>query len=177
MIDENVNTFRLAERELMKDYGYSGTIGRIKVRLRFLRSWILHQLAYSSPHPGLAIRLQRARGVKIGKNCHFTPYVLIDLLFPHLLEIGNNVGISFHTMIFTHSNNSTNLFFKKDYPRIISPVIIKSGVWINPGCIITPGVTIGENSIIAPGSIVTSDIPPYSVAMGNPARVIKNLKE
>jgi len=177
MIDENVNTFRLAERELMKDYGYSGTIGRIKVRLRFLRSWILHYFAYSSPHPGFAIRLQRARGVKIGKNCHLTPYVLIDLLFPHLLEIENNVAIGFHTMIFTHSNNSTNLFFKKNYPRTIAPVTIKTGVWINPGCIICAGVTIGENSIIAPGTIVTNDIPPYSLVMGNPGRVIKKLNE
>jgi len=73
MIDDDINTFKLAEQELMKDYGYTGTVGRIKVRLRFLRSWLLQQMAYSSLHPGFAIRLQRARGVKIGKNCHLTP--------------------------------------------------------------------------------------------------------
>ena len=46
---------------------------------------------------------------------------------------------------------------------------------INPGSIIMAGVTIGKNSIIAVGSIVSKDVPDYTVVAGNPARVIKKI--
>ena len=52
-------------------------------------------------------------------------------------------------------------------------VIIGSGSWIGVGSCILSGVKIGANSVIGSNSIVTSDIPPYSVAVGSPARVIK----
>ena len=53
--------------------------------------------------------------------------------------------------------------------------MIKSGAWINPGCIITPGTTIGKNSILSIGSVATGSIPDYCVAIGNPARVVKKI--
>lgn len=52
-------------------------------------------------------------------------------------------------------------------------VRIKSGCWIGEKCILLQGVTIGKKSIIGAGSVVTKDIPDYSIAVGNPARVIK----
>ena len=120
--------------------------------------------------------MQRARGVKVGENCHVNPYVLIDLIYPKMVEIGNNVTLGSHSMIFAHSNPSANLFLKQgDFPRKVSKVVIKSGAVINPGAIIIAGVTIGENSIISPRSVVTQDIPDYCIAVGNPARVIKEL--
>jgi len=90
----NSNNFKTNESELMKYYGYEGNIGKIRLRLKFLKSWILHSLAYSSPLPNFVIKLQRSRGVKIGKNCHFSPYVLIDLLHPELITIEDNVTIA-----------------------------------------------------------------------------------
>ena len=55
-----------------------------------------------------------------------------------------------------------------------APIVIKDGAHIGIGAIIMPGVTIGEGAIIGAGSVVTKDIPPYSVAVGAPARVIKS---
>jgi acetyltransferase-like isoleucine patch superfamily enzyme len=55
------------------------------------------------------------------------------------------------------------------------PVIIGDHVWIGSHTIIQMGVTIGSNSVIAAGSVVINDIPPYSLAAGNPARVIKEI--
>ena len=167
---------KLNEKELMEYYGYSGSFGRFQIRMKYINSWMLHRLAFSSPHSGFAIKMQRARGVKIGKNCHFNPYVLIDLIYPKMIEIGDNVSLGSHSMIFAHSNPSANLFLKQgEYPRKISKVVIKSGAVINPGAIIIAGVTIGENSIISPRSVVTQDIPDYCIAVGNPARVIKKI--
>lgn len=52
-------------------------------------------------------------------------------------------------------------------------IIIEDNCWIGSNCVITAGVTIGRHSVIAAGAVVTKNIPPYSVAVGNPARVIK----
>ena len=121
--------------------------------------------------------MQRLRGVKIGDNCHINPYVLIDLLYPHLITIENHVSIGTYSMIFAHNNPTANLFLKKNgYPRITKPVLIKEGAVINPGSIIMAGVTIGKNSIIAVGSIVNKDVPDYTIVAGNPARVIKRIE-
>lgn len=172
----NNDNFKSNEKELMKFYGYTGIFGRLKLRLKFVKSWIYHSLAYSAPLPSWSIKFQKSRGVKIGENCHFSPYVLIDLLHPELITIEDNVTISSNSMIFAHINPTANEFLKKNgYPRTTKPVLIKKGAVISVGCIIIAGVTIGENSIVGAGSVVTQDIPDYCVAVGNPARVIKKI--
>jgi acetyltransferase-like isoleucine patch superfamily enzyme len=55
-------------------------------------------------------------------------------------------------------------------------VTIERGAWIMPGVIITPGVTIGERAVIGTGAVVTKDIPPEVVAIGVPAKVIKQVE-
>ena len=175
-MNDEKDPFPINEKELMDYYGYFGNFGRFKMKIKFSRSWILHSLAYSSPSSNFAIKMQRLRGVKIGKNCHFNPYVLIDLIYPKMIEIGDNVSLGSHSMIFAHRNPSANLFLKQgEYPRKISKVIIKSGAVVNPGAVITLGVTIGKNSIISPRSVVVQDIPDYCIAVGNPARVVKKI--
>lgn len=170
------NHFSINEKELMDYYHYSGFFGKLKLRAKFLHTWVLHSLAYSSPLPEIIIMLQRRRGVKIGKNCHFSPYVQIDLLYPQMITIDDNVTIGSNVMIFAHINPTTNLYLKSHgYARSIKPVHIKSGAIIGPGSIITEGVTIGENSIVGVGSIVSQDVPDYCVVLGNPARVIKKI--
>jgi len=121
--------------------------------------------------------MQRARGVKIGENCHISPYVLMDIVYPKLIEIGNNVTIGSNVMIFAHVNPTANLFLKKTkYPRKIAKVTIKDGAVINPGSIIIAGITIGKNSIVSIGCGVFEDVPDSCVVMGNPARVIKKIE-
>lgn len=174
-MDDDV--FSLNEREIMEFYGYKGTFGSFALKLKFFRTWILHSLAYSSPNSGFVIKMQRARGVTIGKNCHISPYVLIDLIYPSLVKIGDNVTIGSNTLIFAHANPTANLFLKKgDYPRKVEPVIIKSGAVLFPGSIITAGVIIGKNSMVGTGSVVSENIPDYCVAVGNPARVVKKIE-
>jgi acetyltransferase-like isoleucine patch superfamily enzyme len=171
------SNLEINEKEIMEFYGYSGKIGKLQLKFRLLKSWILHSIAYSSPHPGITISMQKSRGVKIGKNCHISPYVQLDWLYPDQISIEDNVAIGSNTMIFAHINIGTNEFFKKEkYPRKIIPVKIKSGAWINPGSIIIAGITIGKNSIVSVGSVVVNDVPDYCVVAGNPARVIKKIE-
>jgi acetyltransferase-like isoleucine patch superfamily enzyme len=53
-------------------------------------------------------------------------------------------------------------------------IVVGDNVWIGAGAILLPGVTIGVNSIVGAGSVVTQDIPDNKIAVGNPARVIKD---
>ena len=175
-MDEN-DIFEENELELMKYYGLEGKTGKISFKLKMLKSWIYHKLAYSSPRSNFVIKMQRSRGVKIGKNCHISPYVLIDLVYPNLVEIGNNVTIGSNVMIFAHINPTANLFLKNtSYPRKVAKVTIKEGAVINPGSIITAGVSIGKNSIISVGCSVFEDVPDACVVVGNPARVVKKIE-
>jgi len=52
-------------------------------------------------------------------------------------------------------------------------ITVEDEVWIGANCVVVAGVTIGKHSVIAAGSVVTKDVPPYSVVVGNPGRVIK----
>ena len=170
------NVSSINEKEVMDFYGLKGGMGKINLRLKILRSWLLHKSAFSSINSSWIVNLQRSRGVKIGKDCHFSPYVLIDLIYPNMVNIGNNVTIGSNTMIFAHYNPTANKLLKENgYPRDVKQVTIEDGAVIGPGSIITMGTTIGKNSIVGAGSVVSNTIPEFSVVLGNPARVIKKI--
>jgi len=91
------------------------------------------------------------------------------------LTIGDNVIIGTGTQIWTLNHNFNDIHTPiRSQGFNTKPVVIQDDVWIAAGCIILAGVTIGKGSIIGAGSIVTKDIPSYSIACGNPAKVIKH---
>jgi maltose O-acetyltransferase len=64
---------------------------------------------------------------------------------------------------------------RRDKLEAALPITIGNNVWLGGGVIVCPGVTIGENTVVGAGAVVTRDLPPNVVAVGNPARVIKTL--
>lgn len=82
-----------------------------------------------------------------------------------------------------HVYMNNNAFYNRFFPIIDQghhlprSVLVERGAWIVAGVIILPGVSIGRNSVIGAGAIVTRDVPPFSVAVGNPSRVIKTLSK
>ena len=58
---------------------------------------------------------------------------------------------------------------------VLSPVVVKRNAWIGASATILPGVTIGENSVVAAGAVVTSDVQPNTIVGGVPARIIKKI--
>lgn len=115
--------------------------------------------------------------VSVNMNC-----TLVDC---NKITIGNNVLIASNVQIYTAAHPiELNERLTPDWTpeseeyfcrTFALPVTIEDGCWIGGGVIIVPGVTIGKGSVIGAGSVVTKDIPPNSLAVGNPCRVIREI--
>lgn len=113
------------------------------------------------------------------------------------IEIGDNVTIAWGGTIYDHDSHSLdymkrrkdiddeledirsgrNFIANKDWSDVNSkPIKICNDVWIGMNVIVLKGVTIGEGAIVGAGSVVTKNVPAWTVVAGNPAKVVKNLK-
>lgn len=79
-------------------------------------------------------------------------------------------------MLYTtnHGMADTKIPMWRQASSPIQPIIIEDDVWLGARVIILPGVRVGTGSVIGAGSVVTRDVVPYSIAAGNPARVIRS---
>lgn len=111
--------------------------------------------------------------VKVGKNTWIGPFTLLD--GTGNLKIGDNCNISAGTQIYTHDTVKRALSGGK-YPREAAPVTIGNNCFLGPNSIISKGVVIGHHSIIGAQAYVNKSIPPYSVAVGVPAKIIGKVK-
>lgn len=111
------------------------------------------------------------RGLIVGKNFTRMGGVIIDPSHCWHIAIGDNVTLAPNVHILAH-DASTKVFL--NYTRVAN-TRIGDNVFVGAGSIVLPGVTIGDNVVIGAGSIVANDIPSDSVAVGNPARVVKPL--
>lgn len=98
------------------------------------------------------------------------------LLAKDKIVIGNNSTLAYQTSILTSANpNGPHNKLAAIYPKMTAPVIIGHDCWIGARVTILPGVTIGNYCVVAAGSVVTKDVPDYTVVAGIPARVVKKL--
>lgn len=112
------------------------------------------------------------KNIEINMNC-----VFLDC---NEIVIGDFTGIGPGVHIYTvfHSTNPVERLSPKSsfWQSLTAPVHIGRNVWIGGGSIILPGVTIGDGTTIGAGSVVTKSIPANCVAVGNPCRVIRQIK-
>ena len=112
-------------------------------------------------------------GLKIGNNSSIGPYSYIGC--SGFIEIGDNVMMSPRVSIYAenHLFDNPDLSIKEQGVKR-EFVKIEDDCWIAANTVILAGVTIGRGSVIAAGSVVTKDVPPYSIVGGVPAKVIKS---
>jgi maltose O-acetyltransferase len=121
----------------------------------------------------LQMRMLIKSGLTLGQNVFVDENVSFDSSFCWLISIGDECTLSKHVIILAHdASTKKHLGYTK-----IGRVRIGKKTFVGAGSIILPGVTIGNNVIIGAGSVVTHDIPNNSVAVGNPARIIKTTTE
>lgn len=114
-----------------------------------------------------------AKGVRIGWDVYY------DVGNANLITLEEDVWLTSRVLILCHRRDMASYrkgSSYKDLPYIQAPVVIKKGASIGMGSIIMPGVTIGEGAIIGAGSVVVKDIPAWTVAVGTPCRVVKQLE-
>ena len=123
--------------------------------------------------------------ISIGK-CSF---INGSLIAAQKIEIGDDVLISWGVTVVDHNSHAISFsersqdvvnwrLGKKDWTNVkIAPIKISNKVWIGFNSIILKGVTIGEGAIVGAGSVVTKDVPAWTIVAGNPARVIRHIPE
>ena len=115
----------------------------------------------------LRVRYYRFMGAKVGKRCYISSGAHIDVARGRIV-IGNVVSIASGSYILGHTGRQP--LKEQQETRLEDRV----RVYVN--AVVMPGVRIGKNSIVGAGAVVTKDVPPNVVVMGNPARVVKHLE-
>lgn len=106
-------------------------------------------------------------GVSIAGSCVISAVRAVHIEADVLMA--RNVYISDHI----HRYRSTTLPVLAQGVDKVRPVVIKAGAWLGQNVVVCPGVSIGTGAVVGANSVVTEDVPDYSVAVGSPARVVK----
>lgn len=92
------------------------------------------------------------------------------------VQIGNHVNLAQGIVVSGLNHGFDNPDKRIDEHRVkTSMIVIEDDVWVGANCVITAGVRIGSHSVIGAGSVVTKDVPAHSLAVGSPAKVIKQI--
>jgi maltose O-acetyltransferase len=118
------------------------------------------------------LRVDYGRHITIGART-FANFGLIALDVA-AIAIGDDVQIGSNVQLMTPTH-PVGAEPRRAKWEAAAPIVIGDNVWIGSGAIVLPGVTIGENTVVGAGAVVTRDLPPNVVAVGNPARVIREI--
>lgn len=115
-------------------------------------------------------------GCNIHIGTHFFANFNLTILDEAEVNIGDHVFIGPNVSIYT-ACHPLDVETRNTGSEWAEPVTVGDNVWIGGNVVILPGVEIGANSVIGAGSVVTRSVPPSVVAAGNPAKVIKHIKQ
>jgi acetyltransferase-like isoleucine patch superfamily enzyme len=161
--------------ETLKLSANSKDKGLLRGTFQRLFNNLLSKFAYSLPLRLLRVKIYRLMGVQIGKNSGIGAMCILDGYYPEYIIIKDNVSINQGTLILTHTNPL--LIFSKLIEAKVKPVVLEDGCFVGVNCTILPGVTIGRFAIVSAGSVVTKDVPDYTIVAGNPARKVVNIEK
>jgi acetyltransferase-like isoleucine patch superfamily enzyme len=168
-------------------------------RIRFIgsildpRNWLhlvkmVHYYSYTHVAPlraaevgsGAAIApttsFRSGRNIQLGKNVHLGERVALWAGPVSRIELGDDALLGPDVYITTSNYNFDDGTPVRSSGRIELDVVVGADCWLGARVIVLPGVTIGAGSIVGAGSVVTKSLPPGSVAVGNPARILRARK-
>lgn len=121
---------------------------------------------------GTFVEIQK--GVVVGQNCKISSHTFIceGVTIEDDVFVGHNV--SFINDSYPRATTNGHLQTEQDW--VVEPTVVKRGASIGTGATILPRIVIGEGAIVGAGSVVTREVPPYAIAAGNPARVLRYIQ-
>ena len=120
----------------------------------------------------------RKLGCKVGKDVFVGDFVRIDLSHADMITIDDHAHIASGVRLLCHQRDMRDYCIGDDYAKlgyIIKPIHLCKGSLVGMDSFVMPGVTIGEGAIVGAGSLVTKDVPAWTVATGRPAKVVKEI--
>lgn len=126
------------------------------------------------------------KNAKIGRDCNICAHTLIE----NDVVLGNNVTVKSGVYLWDGTTIGNNVFIgpcatftndkmprSKVYPDSFSKITIEDYASIGANATLLPGITIGRHAMIGAGAVVTKNVPPYAVVVGNPARIIRYIEQ
>ncbi|BBU43897.1 N-acetyltransferase [Pseudomonas monteilii] len=121
-------------------------------------------------------------GAKIGRNCNICAHTLIE----GDVVLGDNVTVKSGVYLWDGTRIADDVFIgpnatftndamprSKVYPEQFNGITLERGASIGANATLLPGIVIGEYAMVGAGAVVTKDVPPYAVVVGNPAKIIR----
>lgn len=133
------------------------------LRVFWNTSWIV--LARYAPWFRLKNWMLRRTGARIGRQVSFGFEATIDILYPHLVTIGEDAVIGYDSTILCHG------YMRRE--KHVGPVTIGAGASVGAKVLVLPGVTIGDGAVVGGGSVVTRDVPAGEFWAGVPAKRVR----
>jgi len=123
------------------------------------------------------LRKLRKQGAKVGRNVQIVDKknFLYEPWCANLIEIQDEVVLAAGVRLVSHDSSYANI--ANDLPTRYGKIIIEKKAYVGVNSIVLPGVVIGAGSLIGAGSVVNQSIPPGSVAVGNPVKIVSTVEE
>ena len=148
----------------------------------FFRATLLSMMNWAILEPvnprKLRPRILKWIGCHVGKNVFIGDHVRIDAGHADLIFLEDNVHLTGGCRLLCHQRDISQYCVGDDSSKLkyrLAPIHLKKGCLIGMETFIMPGVTVGEGAIVGAGSLVTKDIPAWTIATGRPARVVKKI--
>lgn len=122
--------------------------------------------------------LMRKMGCKVGKGCFIGDYVRVDCGHADMITLEDSVSVASGVRLLCHQRDFSDFCVGDDYMKlgyVVKPIVLKKGCLVGMESFVMPGVTIGEGAIVGAGSLVTKDIPAWTITAGRPAKVLKEI--
>lgn len=162
--------------EIGENPTFTGLLGIEKAPDSLIRigdNCVFNSWRYSQPiilhNPCRFTTLMPGAEIVIGNNTGASGAVIIAT---NSIRIGDNVLIGANCAIFDSDFHNLDPAKRNEHDSTSKPIVIEDNVFLGFSCFVLKGVTIGKNSVIGANSVVMTDIPPDSIAMGNPCKVI-----
>lgn len=159
-------------RRSAREHGYRSALwfGIIRLKDHCFNNW-----AQKAPWGGVRKWLQRKRGVIIGKNVHWGTNIIVDYPFPYFVKVEDGASIAGNDYFLAHCKPLE--YHAACSESFVAPIVVHKHAWVAINVTIMPGVEIGEGAIVSAGSVVSKDVPPFTVVKGDPAKVVADLAE